>query len=65
MYPEKEIYKRVITSLRDHTFVITRLYNSVRGVRAIFSTIQRGIETTKISFFQALYVNFRGAMLQK
>ena len=54
MYPEKKLYKSVITSLRDHT-----LYNAVRGVRSIFSNMRRGIETTKISSFQALYVNFR------
>ena len=44
MYPEKELCKSMITLL----------YNFVRGVRTIFSNIQRGIDTTKILSFQAL-----------
>ena len=47
--PEKELYKNIITSLRDQ-FV----YNSVRGVRAIVSNIRRGNDDTKIPSFQAL-----------
>ena len=49
MYPENELYKSMITSLRDHI-----AFNSVRGVCTIFSNIRRRNDGTKISPLQAL-----------